>query len=123
MSAEAVAVNADLPAKFLEAILAELRNNGIVRTQRGPAGGCRLARPPEEITVLEIIEAVEGRLGLVRGVDPCDLTYPDSAAALPRFWAKLQHCVHTELAGTTLADLTNPPPAVGAPPAPEAPHR
>ena len=107
MSAEAVAVNADVPAKFLEAILAELRNGGIVRTQRGPTGGCRLARPPDDITLLAIIEAVEGRLGDVRGLDPGALSYPESAAALPQVWARVQTLLRSTLAATTLAALAH----------------
>src|SRR2546423_15483289 len=59
-----------VPLKFLENILSELRHAGLVRSQRGAEGGYWLARPPEEISVADVIRAVEGAIADVRGVGP-----------------------------------------------------
>jgi Rrf2 family protein len=106
LSAEAVAMYADLPGKFLEAILVELRRAGIVRTQRGPKGGCLLARPAETITIAEVVEAIDDTLGTVRGEAPDNLHYPDSAAALQVLWISLAKDIRLRLSGVTLHDLT-----------------
>ena len=65
-----VAEAQEIPVKFLESILAELKRAGIVRSQRGAEGGYWLARPAEEVTIADIIRAVEGPLADVRGVPP-----------------------------------------------------
>jgi Rrf2 family protein len=106
LSAEAVAMHADLPAKFLEAILVELRRADLIRTQRGPKGGCMLARTPAEITVAQIVEAIDGPIGTVRGEAPDDLHYPESAAALQQVWIALAEDVRKRLGTVSLADLT-----------------
>ncbi len=98
-------MHADLPAKFLEAILVELRRADLIRTQRGPKGGCMLARSPAEITVAQIVEAIDGPIGTVRGEAPDDLHYPESAAALQQVWIGLAEDVRKRLGTVTLADL------------------
>lgn len=118
MSAEAVAMRADLPGKFLEAILTELRVAGLVATQRGPSGGCRLARPPSEISVAEIFRAIEGPLAHVRGERPESIEYPDDGQAgggrvLTELWIAGRVAIRSVFETTTLADL-----AAGALPAP-----
>lgn len=107
ISAERVAMQADLPAKFLEAILTDLRHAGLVITQRGAHGGCRLARSADQITVAEIVSAVEGEVGLVRGVAPSDLTYPEGHEAIRGMWAAAQVSLHRVLGGVTLAQLAD----------------
>src|SRR5581483_1188386 len=59
-----------IPPKFLENILLELRHAGLVQSQRGVEGGYWLARPAAEITLAEVIRAVEGPLANVRGARP-----------------------------------------------------
>ena len=71
-----------IPIKFLENILSELRNAGIVATQRGVEGGYWLARPAEQITLAEVMRALEGPLANVRGHRPETLAYEGSARAL-----------------------------------------
>jgi len=66
-TAEEVARAQHIPAKFLEAILTQLRRAGLVRSQRGPEGGFWLARPAAEISLADIIRAVDGQLVGVRG--------------------------------------------------------
>jgi Rrf2 family protein len=112
LSAEAVAMFADLPGKFLEAILVDLRRAGIIRTQRGPKGGCLLARPAAAITIAEVVQAIDGPLGTVRGEAPDQLDYPDSAAPLQKLWIALAEDIVARLRAVTLADLagsTMPP--------------
>ena len=67
---EAIAQAQSIPLKFLENILGDLRHAGLVRSQRGADGGYWLGRPASEITVADIIRAVEGPLASVRGGPP-----------------------------------------------------
>ena len=107
ISAERVAMQADVPAKFLEAILTDLRHGGIVVTQRGAQGGCRLARPADQITVAEVFAAVEGTPGQVRGLAPTEVTYPDGNEAVRHLWMGVQASVLRVLSGVTLAQLAD----------------
>src|SRR6476659_3256823 len=74
---EALSRAQSIPLKFLENILGDLRHSGLVRSQRGADGGYWLARPASEITVADVIRAVEGPLASVRGERPADIAYPD----------------------------------------------
>ena len=58
-----IARRRDIPVQFLEGLFATLRRAGILQSQRGVKGGYSFARPPEELTVLEVVEALEGSLG------------------------------------------------------------
>ena len=73
-----------IPLKFLENILADMRHAGLVTSRRGAEGGYWLARPAEEITVADIIRAVEGPLASVRGGRPEDVDYAGTAEPLQR---------------------------------------
>jgi Rrf2 family protein len=55
------------PAKFLEAILLDLKHAGIIKSHRGAEGGYALARPPEDISIADVIRAVDGPMATVRG--------------------------------------------------------
>jgi Rrf2 family protein len=83
---EALAVSQDLPRKFLEAILGDLRRAGIVRSQRGADGGYALARPAAEVTIADIIRAVDGPLAEIRGHRPETTTYGGAAEHLQTVW-------------------------------------
>jgi Rrf2 family protein len=87
---ERVAEAQDIPLKFLENILQELRHAGLVRSQRGPEGGYRLARPASEISLGDVIRSVDGPLASVRGEAPEDLEYEGSADALQTVWVALR---------------------------------
>ena len=52
-----------MPVQFLEQLFSTLRRDGLLHSQRGVKGGYTLARPPEEITVLEVVQALDGRVG------------------------------------------------------------
>ncbi len=59
-----ISVNKKIPEPFLRKLFKPLVQNGIINSTRGVSGGVRLARPPEEISVLEVVEALEGPLAL-----------------------------------------------------------
>lgn len=94
-----------VPLRFLENILGELRHAGIVQSQRGAVGGYWLARPPEKITVAEVIRAVEGPLASVRGERPEALDYHGAAEPLQTVWLALRANIRAVLETVTLADL------------------
>jgi Rrf2 family protein len=90
MTAEQVAKAQDIPPKFLESILLQTRRAGLVHAQRGPEGGYWLARPAREITLGQVIRAIDGPLANVRGQRPEDLGYQGAAAALQEVWIALR---------------------------------
>src|SRR5690606_29077639 len=75
VSAEALCRLQDIPHGFLQAILADLRRAGVVVSQRGQSGGCRLARPATDVSVADVIRAVDGPLVSVYGLRPEAVTY------------------------------------------------
>ena len=105
VKAEQIAEAQSIPLNFLENILAELRRAGIVESRRGAAGGYLLARPAEEITLADVIRAVEGPLANVRGVSPDLLEYEGSAERLRDVWVALRASVRAVLEQVTLADV------------------
>ena len=90
MTAEQVAKAQDIPPKFLESILLQTRRAGLVHAQRGPEGGYWLARPAREITLGQVIRAIDGPLANVRGQRPEDLGYQGAAASLQEVWIALR---------------------------------
>jgi len=104
---ERIAQAQEIPLKFLENILGDLRHAGIVRSQRGAEGGYWLARPADEITLAEIIRAVEGPLANVRGFRPDELTYMGSAEPLRDVWIAVRANLRSVLETVTLADVAN----------------
>ncbi|WP_344106610.1 Rrf2 family transcriptional regulator [Myceligenerans crystallogenes] len=103
--AEALATAQSIPYRFLEGILSDLRRDGIVVSQRGAGGGYRLARPATQVTIADVIRAVDGPLVFVRGTRPSDLEYQGAAAPLLRVWVALRANVRMVLEEVTLADL------------------
>jgi Rrf2 family protein len=102
---EAIARAQSIPLKFLENILGDLRQAGIVRSQRGAEGGYWLNRPANEVTVADIIRAVEGPLASVRGNRPEDVHYQGSAQALSQVWIAVRASLRSVVETVTLADL------------------
>ncbi len=103
--AERIATSQGMPLNFLENILSELCTAGLVRVQRGPAGGYSLARDAERITVADIIRAVEGPLASVRGARPEEAHYPGPARELPRVWIAVRKNLRNVVEHVTLADV------------------
>lgn len=94
-----------IPLKFLENILVDLRQAGIVNSRRGPDGGYWLARPADEVTLADVMRAAEGPLASVRGEKPEDLGYEGSAAGLRDVWVALRSSLRDVLERVTLADV------------------
>ncbi|MFF3345407.1 RrF2 family transcriptional regulator [Streptomyces sp. NPDC002779] len=105
VKAEAIATEQDIPHKFLEGILGDLRRAGLVDSRRGGNGGYRLARDASAITVADVIRAVDGPIVSVRGVRPTGLTYAGSAEPLLPLWIALRANVRRILEGVTVADI------------------
>jgi Rrf2 family protein len=127
MRGDLVASAQAIPQSFLENILHELKRAGLVAAQRGVDGGYRLAKPAEEITVADIIRAVEGPLADVRGARPETLAFEGAAAPLREVWLALRANLRAVLEGVTVADIAGdhlPPFVTGLLEDPEAlrPH-
>jgi Rrf2 family protein len=87
-----IAARRDIPAQFLESLFVTLRRGGVLQSQRGVKGGYSFARPAEEVTVLEIVELLEGEVGSGAG----DAGEP---------WTEIAASVRAALAGITIADV------------------
>jgi Rrf2 family protein len=96
-----------IPAKFLESIMLELRHAGLVVSRRGAEGGYQLARPAAEISLADVIRAVEGPLATVRGIRPENISYVGAAAGLREVWIDLRSAMRSVLEQTTLAELVS----------------
>jgi Rrf2 family protein len=104
---EQLAQRQAIPQNFLENILTELRRAGIVRSRRGAEGGYQLARPAAEITVADVLRAVEGPLAAVQGNRPESLKYQGAAHQLPDVWIAVRASLRSVLEHVTLADLAS----------------
>lgn len=96
-----------LPGKYLESILGELRRGHLLRSQRGPDGGYRLARPAAEISIADVIRALDGELANVRGSRPEDLSYEGAAIPLQQVWIALRASERVILEGVSLAHVAS----------------
>jgi Rrf2 family protein len=105
VKAEQIAAAQGIPVKFLLNIMVELKHQGLVRSQRGADGGYRLARPAEEITLADLVRAVEGQLVTVRDGPPEEVAYAGSAGALAEVWRSIQELLGRLLSDVTLSDL------------------
>jgi Rrf2 family protein len=94
-----------IPLKFLENILIDLRHAGIVHAQRGAEGGYRLARDAGDVTLGEVIRAVEGPLASVRGEPPESVSYEGAAEHLQTVWIAVRASLRTVLDDLTLAEV------------------
>jgi Rrf2 family protein len=104
---ERIAQAQEIPPNFLENILGDLRNAGLVASRRGAEGGYWLARPAEEISLADVIRAVEGPLASVRGEAPEDVEYPGPAKDLQDIWIAVRAAVRGVVEHVTLADLAS----------------
>jgi Rrf2 family protein len=105
LSGREIAASTDVPERFLARVLVELVKSGLIEAQLGRTGGYRLRRPPRALTLLELVEAIEGPSRSTRCVlrqRACDASHP---CAIHPVWAAAQSGVIGVLAATTLADL------------------
>jgi Rrf2 family protein len=105
MTAESIARAQGVPLKFLLGILGELRRAGLVRSQRGPAGGYLLDRDASSITIADVMRAVDGPLASVQDAKPEDVSYPGPAAKLQDVWIAVRASLRLVLEKVTIADL------------------
>jgi Rrf2 family protein len=104
---EELAQTQGIPPKFLEAILASLRRAGLVNSRRGADGGYWLAKPAKEITVADVVRAVDGPLAGVRGLRPENVTYVGAATELPQVWIAVRQSMREVLEHVSLADVAS----------------
>jgi Rrf2 family protein len=102
---EAVAAAQEIPIRFLENILGELRVQGLAQSRRGSDGGYWLGRGADKITLAEILRAVEGPLATVRGEAPDAVTYRGASVPLRDVWLALRLNIREVLDTVTLADV------------------
>jgi Rrf2 family protein len=95
----------EIPPNFLENILGDLRNAGLVASRRGADGGYWLARPAEEVSLADVIRAVDGPLANVRGVRSEQVAYKGSAEGLRDVWVAVRASLRGVLEHVTLADV------------------
>ena len=105
LKGERISEEQGIPKKFMENILLDLKHSGIVRTQRGAAGGYWLAQPAAEISLARVIRAVEGPLANVRGKWPEAVEYSGAAKPLTEVWIAVRANLRAVLETVTLADL------------------
>jgi Rrf2 family protein len=107
LKGERIATAQDIPLKFLENILLDMKQAGLVRSQRGPEGGYWLSRAPEEINIADVIRAVEGPLATVRGERAEALAYHGAAEPLQEMWVAVRASLRGVLDSVSLADIVN----------------
>jgi Rrf2 family protein len=103
-----IAEAAEVPHPSLAKILHSLRGRGLVRSTKGPGGGYQLARPGDQMRVIEVIEAVDGRVDLdtvcILGLDTCS---DEASCALHDVWKLFRQNYATTLTNMTLRDAAN----------------
>jgi len=102
---DAIAASQDVPVKFLEGILRQLRQTGIVASQRGAEGGYRLDRAPSQVTIADVVRALDGPLAAVRGQRPEDIDYRGEAEHLREVWVAVRAAMRDVLERVTLSDV------------------
>jgi Rrf2 family protein len=107
LSAEEIGRRQDIPRGFLQAILADLRRVDIVVSQRGQAGGWRLARDPGSVSVADVIRAVDGPLVSVYGLRPEAVHYNGSAEVLQLVWIAARSSLREVFERVTIKSLTD----------------
>jgi len=112
---EEIARGQRIPRAYLERILGSLRRAGVVVSTRGPRGGYCLARPPEQITVGQVVRALDGPIAPVACASEAGPASCDQARACParQAWLRLRDGIAAALDTTTIADLV--PTADGSP--------
>lgn len=107
LKAKAIARSQEIPLKFLLNILTDLKHSRIVSSHRGAQGGFQLARPASDITVADVIRAVEGPLASVHEILPEDVAYPSPSKSLQQVWIAVRASLRSVLEAVTIADLAS----------------
>jgi Rrf2 family protein len=104
---EQISAAQQIPSKFLETIMLELKHAGIVKSTRGAVGGYSLARPAEDISVADVIRAVDGPLANVRGERVESVEYDGAAASLRDVWVAVRASLRRVLESTSVQDVVD----------------
>ena len=107
MKGERLADSQDIPLQFLEHILLDLKHSGIVRARRGAKGGYWLAKEPGDVSIADVIRAVEGPIANVQSAPPESITYSGSAKELQSVWIAVRASLREVLESTSLEDLVS----------------
>lgn len=107
VSAEELGRLQEIPHGFLQAILADLRRAGIVMSQRGQSGGWRMGRPPSDISVADVIRAVDGPLVSVYGLRPEAVSYNEAAEVLQHVWIAARHSLRDVFEHVSIQQLSD----------------
>jgi len=105
VSAEELGRLQDIPHGFLQAILADLRRAGVLVAQRGQSGGWRMNKDADQVTVADVIRAVDGPLVSIYGLRPEAVEYNDSAAVLQHVWIASRRSLRDVLESVTVRQL------------------
>lgn len=102
---EAIAARLDIPVSTLQVVLRQLGNHQVLRSTRGPDGGWSLGRPAAEVTVAQVIRAVDGPLASVRGIRPHELAGHGDEEPFISLWVAVRAALRSVLDHVTVADL------------------
>lgn len=108
-NAREVAAETRLPVPVVSKVLKALARAGLLASQRGAKGGYALARPPEQITVPEMVAALEGPIALTACAQHPGSCPQEAGCHVREPWQRISRVVQTALARITLADLVSPP--------------
>ncbi len=109
-----IAVRQEIPVAFLSKVIAQLTQAGLLRTYRGAAGGVHLARPPEEISLRQIVEALQGPIVLNFCTDPHDGCSKAATCPAYKVFEHAQRTLDMQLEQTILANLARQAAIAGA---------
>ena len=107
-STSQIAREQHIPPSFLAKIISQLSVAGLLHTSRGARGGVTLAREPKDITMLDVVEAIDGPILLNECVTDSHGCRFDKECPMRNLWQDIQNDLVTRLQGTTFADFTNP---------------
>lgn len=107
VSAEELGRLQEIPHGFLQAILADLRRAGVVMSQRGQSGGWRMGRPAAEVSVADVIRAVDGPLVSVYGLRPEAVTYNEAADVLQHVWIAARRSLRDVFEQVSIQELAD----------------
>jgi Rrf2 family transcriptional regulator, iron-sulfur cluster assembly transcription factor len=95
----------DIPHHFLAKILQNLSKNGLLRSQKGPSGGFALGSGPEQITLYQIVEAIDGDAFLTKCVLGLPVCGSDNPCPIHEQWGRMRESIHSMLAGKTIEEM------------------
>ena len=107
VSAEEIGRLQDIPHGFLQAILADLRRAGVLVAQRGQSGGWRMNKDPDQVTVADVIRAVDGPLVSIYGLRPEAVEYNPAAAVLQHVWIASRRSLRDVLESVSVQQLAD----------------